>query len=56
LVRHPRSMWLIPRLWLFPALLNKLFPSIVDYIMINKFTIPERAEELKAGWYPADPS
>ena len=54
LVRHPRAMWLIPRLWTFPALLNKLFPSIVDYIMINKFTIPERAEELQAGWNPAD--
>jgi short-subunit dehydrogenase len=48
LVRRPRAMWLIPRLWLFPALLNKLFPSIVDYTTIRKFTIPERAEELKA--------
>ena len=48
LVRHPRAMWLIPRLWIFPALLNKLFPTIVDYTTIKKFTIPERAEELKA--------
>lgn len=48
LVRRPRAMWLIPWLWIFPALLNKLFPSIVDYSSINKFTIPERAEELKA--------
>ena len=49
LVRRPRAMRLIPWLWIFPALLNKLFPSIVDYIMVNKFTIPERAEELKAS-------
>src|SRR5688572_19547929 len=48
LVRRPRAMWLIPWLWIFPALLNKLFPSIVDYTTIKKFTIPERAEELKA--------
>lgn len=49
LVRRPRAMWLIPRLWSLPALLNKLFPSIVDYTTIHKFTIPERAEELKAS-------
>ena len=48
LVRRPRAMWLIPWLWNFPALLNKLFPSIVDYTTIKKFTIPERAEELQA--------
>ena len=48
LVRHPRAMWLIPWLWIFPALLNKLFPSIVDYTTIKKFTIPERAEELQS--------
>jgi short-subunit dehydrogenase len=46
LVHHPRPMWLIPWLWTLPALINKLFPSIVDYLTINKFTIPERAEEL----------
>jgi hypothetical protein len=48
LVRRPRAMQLIPRLWIFPALLNKLFPSIVDSIMINRFTIPERPDELNA--------
>src|SRR5688572_9055152 len=48
LVRRPRAMWLIPWLWIFPVLLNKLFPSIVDYSSIHKFTIPERAQELKA--------
>jgi short-subunit dehydrogenase len=48
LVRRPRAMWIIPWLWSVTALLNKLFPSFVDYTTINKFTIPERAEELKA--------
>jgi short-subunit dehydrogenase len=49
LVHRPRSMWIIPRLWGMTALLNKLFPSFVDYTTINKFTIPERADELKAS-------
>ncbi|HEY3476478.1 MAG TPA: SDR family oxidoreductase [Anaerolineales bacterium] len=49
LVRHPRPVVIIPWLWRLPALLNKLFPSIVDYTTINKFTIPERAEELNIG-------
>src|SRR5687767_12530070 len=48
LVRRPRAMWIIPWLWSVTALINKLFPSFVDYTTINKFTIPERAEELKA--------
>ena len=48
LVYRPRAMQIIPRLWSLTVLLNKLFPSFVDYTTINKFTIPERAEELKA--------
>ena len=48
LVRHPRAMWIIPRLWSVTALINKLFPSFVDYTTINRFTIPERADELNA--------
>ena len=48
LVRRPRAMWIIPWLWSLTVLLNKLFPSIVDYTTINKFTIPERADELNA--------
>jgi hypothetical protein len=40
---------MIPPLWRLAALLNKLFPSVVDYTTIHRFTIPERAEELKAG-------
>ena len=47
LVRRPRAMQLIPRLWGLVALINQLFPSLVDYTTINRFTIPERAKELK---------
>src|SRR5574342_167148 len=47
LVRRPRPMWIIPWLWSLTALLNKLFPSFVDYTTIRNFTIPEREEELK---------
>jgi short-subunit dehydrogenase len=50
LVRRPRPMWIIPWLWSMTALINKLFPSFVDYTTINRFTIPERAEELKARY------
>ena len=49
LARRPRPMLIIPWLWRLPALLNMLFPSIVDYTTIHRFTVPERAEELKAG-------
>jgi short-subunit dehydrogenase len=48
LVRRPRGMWIIPWLWSPTALLNKLFPSFVDYTTITRFTIPEREEELKS--------
>jgi short-subunit dehydrogenase len=47
LVRRPRAMLILPWLWSVTVLLNKLFPSFVDYTVIHKFTIPERAEELK---------
>ena len=49
LVRRPRAMVIIPWLWSISVLLNKLFPAFVDYTTINKFTIPERAEELEVG-------
>ena len=48
LVRRPRAMLIIPWLWSVTVLINKLFPSFVDYTTINRFTIPERAEELNA--------
>jgi short-subunit dehydrogenase len=48
LVRQPRAMLIIPWLWSLTVLINKLFPSFVDYTTIHKFTIPERADELNA--------
>ncbi len=49
LVRHPRAMWIIPGLWGVTAWLNKNFPSLVDSTTIKNFTIPERADDLKAA-------
>lgn len=49
LVRHPRPVRLIPWMWTFPVLLNKLLPGLVDYLLIRKFTLPERSEEFEAG-------
>jgi short-subunit dehydrogenase len=48
LVRNPRAMRIIPWLWTFTVWMNRNFNSFVDYTTINRFTIPERAEELKA--------
>jgi short-subunit dehydrogenase len=48
LVRRPRAMWIIPWLWSVSVWLNRSFNSFVDYTTINRFTIPEREEELKA--------
>jgi len=47
LVRRPRRMLVIPWLWNVTVLINKLFPGLVDYTTINRFTIPEREDELK---------
>lgn len=49
LVRNPRAMRIIPWLWTFTVWMNRNFNSFVDYTTINRFTIPERAEELKAS-------
>lgn len=49
LVHRPRAMRIIPWLWTFTVWMNRNFNSFVDYTTINRFTIPERAEELKAG-------
>ena len=48
LVHRPRAMRIIPWLWTFTVWMNRNFNSFVDYTTINRFTIPERAEELKA--------
>ena len=46
LVRRPRAMWIVPWMWTLLVLANRLFPSIMDYVAVTGFTIPERAEEL----------
>jgi short-subunit dehydrogenase len=48
LVRWPRRMLIIPWLWSVTAFMNKFIPGFVDYTTINRFTIPEREEELNA--------
>lgn len=48
-VRRPRPMFIIPWPWAFTVWLNKWLPGLVDYTTINRFTIPEREEELRAG-------
>ncbi len=48
LVRSPRAMRIIPWLWSFSVWLNRNFNGLVDYTTINRFTIPEREDELKA--------
>ena len=48
LVRSPRAMWIIPRAWSFTVWMNRNLNWLVDYTTINRFTIPEREEELNA--------
>lgn len=48
LVHHPRRMLIIPWMWSVTVYMNKLFPGFVDYTTINRFTIPEREDELNA--------
>lgn len=47
LVRSPRAMWIIPWAWSFTVWMNRNLNWLVDYTTINRFTIPEREEELK---------
>lgn len=49
LVRRPRAMWIIPWAWTFTVWMNRSLNWLVDRTTINRFTIPEREEELKAG-------
>ncbi|HCB00891.1 MAG TPA: oxidoreductase [Anaerolineae bacterium] len=47
LVHKPRRMWIIPWLWGVSVFMNRFFPGLVDNTTINRFTIPEREDELK---------
>jgi short-subunit dehydrogenase len=48
LVRRPRRMLVIPWQWNATVFINKFIPGVVDYMTINRFTIPEREDELNA--------
>lgn len=48
LVGKPKRMWIIPWMWGFTVFMNRFLPGFVDYLTINRFTIPEREDELKA--------
>ncbi|HLF73999.1 MAG TPA: SDR family oxidoreductase [Anaerolineales bacterium] len=48
LVHRPRAMWILPWAWSFTVWMNRNLNWLVDYTTINRFTIPEREEELKA--------
>jgi len=46
LVRRPRRMWILPWAWSFTVWMNRNLNWLVDYTTINRFTIPERKDEL----------
>jgi len=46
LVRRPRAMWILPWAWSFTVWMNRNLNWLVDYTTINRFTIPEREDEL----------
>jgi len=48
LVHRPRAMWILPWAWSFTVWMNRNLNWLVDYTTINRFTIPEREEELNA--------
>jgi len=48
LVHRPRAMWILPWAWTFTVWMNRNLNWLVDNTTINRFTIPEREEELKA--------
>ena len=49
LVRRPRAMRVIPWGWNVSVWLNRNLNWLVDRTTINRFTIPEREDELRAG-------
>jgi short-subunit dehydrogenase len=49
LVRSPRAMRILPWAWTFTVWMNRNFNWLVDRTTINRFTIPEREDELRAG-------
>jgi len=49
LVRRPRAMRIIPWAWMFTVWMNRNLNWFVDRTAINRFTIPEREDELKTN-------
>lgn len=49
LARRPRPMWIIPWAWTVSVWMNRAFNRLVDWTTINRFTIPEREDDLKAN-------
>ncbi len=49
LVRSPRAMRILPWAWTFTVWMNRNFNWLVDRTTINRFTIPEREDELKGN-------
>jgi short-subunit dehydrogenase len=49
LVRRPRPEILTTWPWYFSAWINQLFPGLVDWTTISRFTVPERSDELTAA-------
>jgi short-subunit dehydrogenase len=47
LVRSPRAMTILPWAWSFTVWMNRNLNWLVDRTTINRFTIPERDDELK---------
>ncbi|MCC7359340.1 MAG: SDR family oxidoreductase [Anaerolineales bacterium] len=47
LVRRPRAELVIPWPFRFSAWVNQLWPGLVDWVTVRRFTLPERREELK---------
>jgi short-subunit dehydrogenase len=49
LARHPRPGLIVPWPHRLSAWLNQWFPALVDWVTVNRFTVPERSEELRAA-------
>lgn len=49
LARHPRPGLIVPWPHRLSAWLNQWFPALVDWATVNRFTVPERSEELRAA-------
>jgi short-subunit dehydrogenase len=54
LARRPHASLILPWPHRLTAWLNQWFPALVDWTTINRFTIPERSEELKAAGLSRD--